>query len=103
MAIGSRASKYGISYEAAELLLDVTNCQVCDRHIVGRNHHIDHDHVTGKVRGVLCGKCNRALGQADDNPARLRALADYLDTHRLMKDEGADAIIFFRGEWRKAG
>lgn len=39
---------------------------------------LDHCHKTGKVRGVLCRACNLALGYVDDDPARLRALIDYL-------------------------
>jgi Recombination endonuclease VII. len=34
--------------------------------------HIDHDHVTGTWRGVLCFTCNAALGQLQDNPAMMR-------------------------------
>jgi hypothetical protein len=41
--------------------------------------HVDHNHSTGKVRGLLCNGCNRALGFALDNPAILRAAADYLE------------------------
>lgn len=40
---------------------------------------IDHDHLTGAVRGVLCRRCNSALGLAKDRSDVLRALADYLD------------------------
>lgn len=40
---------------------------------------VDHDHKTGKVRGVLCRHCNFALGHVGDSPARLRALASYLE------------------------
>lgn len=40
---------------------------------------VDHDHGANTFRGWICGHCNVALGHAGDNPAILRALADYLD------------------------
>ena len=58
-------------------------CAVCRTDKVGglRNFAVDHCHVTGKVRALLCGACNTAMGMVGDDPVRLRALADYLDSH----------------------
>lgn len=69
-------------------------CAICkspevrlDRNGVPVALHVDHDHETGKVRSLLCYKCNSALGSMDDSPARLRAAAEYIEAHRMR--EGA--------------
>src|ERR1039458_5977494 len=57
-------------------------CAVCKSIFPGRktgHWSTDHDHKTGIVRGILCNGGNMALGQAADDPQRLRALADYLE------------------------
>ena len=41
--------------------------------------HVDHDHDTGEVRGLLCGSCNRGIGLLGEDPKLLRLLADYLE------------------------
>lgn len=46
---------------------------------------VDHDHLTGKVRGLLCTNCNTAIGLMKDSPLRLRAAASYLE-ERGSKD-----------------
>lgn len=58
-------------------------CAICKQEakLQGRSLHQDHNHASGKPRGLLCGKCNQLLGWAHDDPARLRAAADYLDGH----------------------
>lgn len=74
-----RAKKYGITVEFLDSLGDV--CSVCGGD--GRNSrgtiHIDHDHNTGEVRGVLCMRCNQALGLLLDDVNILRAAIDYLE------------------------
>ncbi|MBK7330438.1 MAG: hypothetical protein IPI85_15545 [Dehalococcoidia bacterium] len=43
---------------------------------------LDHDHVTGQVRGFLCSHCNIALGAFRDNPESMRAAAAYIERNR---------------------
>jgi hypothetical protein len=44
---------------------------------------VDHDHKTGKARGILCVTCNSALGMVDDDITVLERLIAYLKTHRI--------------------
>ncbi len=65
-------------YEAL-LLRQNGACAICDTRPSSAKHlAIDHDHVTGKIRGLLCTGCNWALGRFKDDPARFDAAARYL-------------------------
>ena len=61
-------------------------CKICAKDLrgAGRQLQIDHCHKSGKVRALLCGPCNRALGQMHDDPAKLRKAADYLEAYRAL-------------------
>jgi hypothetical protein len=81
---------YGISlqiYESMAVEQDGV-CGICklpeqavDKDGAPRRMPVDHCHKTGKVRGLLCTACNRALGLFKDNPAVLRNAAEYLEKH----------------------
>lgn len=75
--------KYGITIEAFEALLQVQNfeCGICDGPLKseGQGTHIDHDHATGRIRGILCAQCNRGLGHMRDNVSFLRKAIEYLE------------------------
>ena len=44
----------------------------------GRGVHVDHNHATGKVRGLLCNHCNIGLGHFKESPDMLQSALDYL-------------------------
>jgi hypothetical protein len=80
--------KYGLTPEQVEAMIRAQSfqCRGCSRDVTG-DQCVDHCHATGKIRGILCRKCNLALGHADDNPQTLRALADYLEYHHKTQEE----------------
>ena len=78
----SEWSKFRLSGPEAKALRSQGTCAVCGGSEPGGrfgNWHIDHDHGTGEVRGILCSACNTTLGLMGDSPERLRAAADYLE------------------------
>ena len=72
---------YGITAKDYDRLLAKQRggCAICRRPCTsGRRLAVDHDHQTGKVRGLLCGKCNVAVGLMADDISRFVAAARYL-------------------------
>jgi hypothetical protein len=73
---------YGITLEQYEVMLAAQGgvCAICqEARPEERTLHVDHDHVTGEIRGLLCFRCNNAIGDLRDNPALVLALLDYLE------------------------
>lgn len=69
---------YGLTIEERDALIEAQSgvCAICEKH---EAVHVDHDHVTGSVRGVLCFRCNAALGQVADSSETLRRMIDYIE------------------------
>jgi hypothetical protein len=83
-------SRYGLTPSdlVAKLTAQGGRCMICRKppNPVGvraaSRLHVDHDHVTGKNRDLLCNGCNRGIGYLMDDPSLLRAAADYIERHR---------------------
>jgi hypothetical protein len=87
----SLKSQYGIGMDEYRALSEAQNgvCAICkntetslDKDGGPRLMPVDHDHITGKVRGLLCTACNRALGMFKDSPELLRSAINYLEKNK---------------------
>jgi hypothetical protein len=80
-------NKYRLSKRQYEILYQKQNglCAICKLYIPEIHEHspvpltVDHDHITHKVRGLLCCICNTALGEFRDDPNILQSAIDYLN------------------------
>lgn len=78
--------EYGITQSEVDALFEAQKglCPICEGILnppPDRTTHIDHDHVSHKVRGLLHNRCNMALGLLSESPEVLRKAADYLEKH----------------------
>jgi hypothetical protein len=73
-------SKYGISVEDYESMLESQGgvCAVCGDINSDRRLAVDHDHATGEVRGLLCTRCNVAIGFVMEDQDRIIKIQEYL-------------------------
>ncbi|HXA62906.1 MAG TPA: endonuclease VII domain-containing protein, partial [Streptosporangiaceae bacterium] len=81
--------RYGLDGEGLERILTVQKglCAICSH---ATAEHIDHDHKTTAVRGVLCPECNTGMGQLRDDPNSLRRAADYIEGLLIREVSTAD-------------
>lgn len=82
-------ARYGITMQQYRTLWLRQNgvCAICgqpERSERNRLLTIDHDHVSGHVRGLLCSHCNRAIGLLQDDPKVIRSAADYVQRTRQI-------------------
>jgi hypothetical protein len=93
-------AEYGMSLETYYQLRSeqLGRCAICNRYENQINHNsqklvVDHDHETGKVRGLICHKCNAGLGAFKDSPELLESAKQYLlGNHGKLTDEQVAAV-----------
>ena len=79
-AAAKRKRKYGISREAYNQMVESQKgvCACCSGTTNGKSLAVDHNHNTSTIRGLLCHRCNTAMGLLNDDPKRLQMCIDYL-------------------------
>jgi hypothetical protein len=74
---------YGLSLEEleAKIVNQDNKCAICGEELVRSKNKtcLDHDHVTGKARGVICFKCNITIGFIEKTPELVKPILTYLD------------------------
>lgn len=76
-------STYGISLETYQILLDIQNkvCAICGKEEPNKKYKtlgVDHNHNTGQIRGLLCTKCNTAIGLLNEDLDLINKVIIYL-------------------------
>jgi dCMP deaminase len=76
-------NNYGLTIAQYDIMSERQGnvCAICKQTEPVGNLVVDHDHKTGKVRGLLCNKCNRAIGSLQDDISVIRSASLYLLNH----------------------
>ena len=95
-----RLKRYGLTSSAAWDLMyqQGGKCKICLRSLEDRLFHIDHDHITGTLRGILCAACNTAIGMLQESEFVLHRALAYLRYHGSLKylaPHGLESLVNF--------
>lgn len=77
-------TKYGMTAAVFQALFEEQHgvCDICKKEQIGRSLSVDHCHITGNNRGLLCNSCNNGIGRFKDDPDLLIEAANYLKRYR---------------------
>ena len=104
--------RYGITKHEKDALFisQGSKCKICDAIESTQRWHIDHDHKTNKIRGILCFRCNHLLGNARDDVNVLRNAMNYLLGEPTMRSEevicellSCMRVAIKSGDWKVDG
>lgn len=87
--------RYGLTYEDFETMLvgQHDKCRICLKTFdPKRTPAVDHDHITGKVRGLLCSRCNTGIGLLAEDPFILSRVWAYLRHHEAFAHDAWEAV-----------
>ena len=84
----SKVGVYGLSLDEYKHLFIKQNnsCAICKCVFSNKKHtHVDHCHITNKVRALLCHGCNTAIGLFKESPENLKSALKYLQKYSIKK------------------
>ena len=105
----NRLDRFGLSPSDYDFLLKLQgyNCAICNNPLKLKQYKfaVDHCHDSDDVRGILCVRCNTALGSFDDDPDMILRAAEYLNNPpalgRVKRHDGRKKVSFLRSEYAK--
>lgn len=71
---------YSVKMYLEQLIKQNYKCDICHTWI-NTSSPLDHDHLSGKIRGILCKRCNLLLGQVQDDKNILKSAIEYLEKY----------------------
>jgi recombination endonuclease VII len=99
------AFEHGLSLEEYDKLrLQATHCPICgvemnEDRCNKRQKVLDHCHITGQIRGMVCRQCNIVMGQAEDNASILQNAANWITDHGQLGQETNDRVTIYKHGW----
>ena len=105
----NRLDRFGLTPSDYKFLLAFQNykCAICDNPLELKQYKfaVDHCHDSNDVRGILCKRCNTALGIFEDDPDFLVRAAEYVNhppaIGRITRHNGRKKVSFLREEYAK--
>ena len=85
---------------AVERMLEAQGgvCAICRKpRPENRTLHVDHDHKTGRIRGLLCFRCNNALGDFEEQWELFQLAADYLERDEVLTAKVRERVVALGG------
>jgi len=77
-SIKSASSRYKITFDEVKKLKETENCEICNINLKWSDRYIDHNHTNGKVRGILCPRCNSTLELFEQSKHLIEPSLNYL-------------------------
>jgi hypothetical protein len=99
--IWHRKTKFGLSEESFHTMMQNqdSKCAICKKILVlGIGTHIDHCHLSGKIRGLLCNTCNTGIGLFKESLESLESAIQYLKFHQTMEQDSPPAGLGSMGD-----
>lgn len=86
-SIKAASNRYKITFEEVKKLKETENCEICNIDLKWSDRYIDHNHNNGKVRGILCPRCNSTLELFEQSKHLIEPSLNYLKKYEKERNK----------------